>query len=122
MTYQQRLNIALRLIEKATIARPIAINNEILKTALQASNGLPTVIAGNAPLLAPQEELDIFDSDRPLTPPVLSAPPPVAMPPVLPAEPNKTPDGTVSKKEIEEELQREEKQDREFKNSPFPLY
>jgi hypothetical protein len=95
--YQQRLDIALNLIERARNYQPVAINGAALKTALEVNNGLPTVIDGND-FTPPGSEN--FDQNQ------------------TPIEP----EGAVPRSAIEEELRREESEEREFKNSPVPRY
>jgi L,D-transpeptidase ErfK/SrfK len=108
-SYQQRLDIALNLIEKAGSYQPISgINGAVLKTALEESNGLPTVISGYGNTDASAQGTEI-----------------PSYPPTSPAEPPKLESNVttpVSQSEIEEELRREEIQEREFKNSPFPTH
>lgn len=145
-SYQQRLDIALNLIERATLTQPVALNGEALRMALEESNGLPTVISGNELPLSTPINTDDFDSSPALSPPVLESAPPVSesapvplksKPPTLESTPpilkSKAPvleaappvlesDGIIPRREIEDELRREEMQEREFKNSPFPRY
>lgn len=96
-SYQQRLDLVLNLIEKASIYQPVSVNGEALRTALEESNGIPTVISSSE--LAPVET-ESPDSNMP---------------------PSET-EGRIPKSQIEKELQEEERQEREFRNSPFPKY
>ena len=104
-SYQQRLDIALNLIEKASTYQPVSgINGAALRAALEASNGLPTVISGNDSPLEQSTQPDLASSTS-------------STPPKLEENITIVP---VPQNEIEEELRREEMQEREFKNSPFP--
>ncbi len=47
MSYQQRLDKALTLIEKATTQNPVAINQKLLKNALEQNSGMPVAISSN---------------------------------------------------------------------------
>ncbi len=96
-SYQQRLDIALNLIEKASVSRPVSVNGEALRTALEESNGLPTVISNADFVPVDTENLDANI-------------------------PSYETEGKVSRSQIEKELQEEEMQEREFRNSPFPKY
>ena len=97
ISFQQKLDITLRLIEKATAYQPASVNGEVLRIALEESNGLPVVISNNS-----FDPLDIEKMDS-----------------TIPAY---EPDGAVPKSQIEKELREEEIRDREFNNSPFPGY
>jgi L,D-transpeptidase ErfK/SrfK len=110
ITSQQRLDIALSLIEKARSARPVSINDVALKLALDESNGLPTVISGygNDTSLQPTENF--------------GQPPAATSPPRLDDSEFNNSGGVVPRSEIEKELLQEEMQERQFKNSPFPAY
>ena len=110
-SYQQRLDIALNLIDRASNYQPVAVNGAALRMALEESNGLPTVISGGDPTLATPPRPENFSPNRPpLSPPVLTEPPAVES------------EGVVPRSEIEKELRQEEMQEREFKSSPFPRY
>jgi L,D-transpeptidase ErfK/SrfK len=102
---QQRLDTALRLIEKAQTIRPVLINDEAVKMALTENSGIPTLISITDSV---NPATDVITPDTSLTPPIL--------------EPMVAPDVMVPQKTIEEELRQEEIQEREFKNSPFPRY
>jgi L,D-transpeptidase ErfK/SrfK len=102
-SYQQRLDIALALIEKATQSQPTGINGAALRTALEENNGIPVVISNNDPQLS--------------TPPASELSSPVLNISTLATN---LPEGSVSIDVIQEELRQEEMQEREFKNSPFP--
>lgn len=97
-SYQQRLEIALNLIEKARSYQPALINGEVLRTALEESNGLPVVISSSESIPVGTEDIEM-DS---------------RMPPAYESE------GVVPRSQIEKELQQEEMQERQFKNSPLP--
>lgn len=97
-SYQQRLEIALNLIEKASVYQPVSINGEALRTALEESNGLPVVISNGEP--AAPIGTESLDSSMP----------------------SYESEGVIPKSQIEKELQQEEMQEREFRNSPFPKY
>lgn len=99
-SYQQRLEITLNLIEKASSYQPVSINGEALRTALEESNGLPAIISNSEPTPIETENIDLDSSMQP------------------PYEP----EGAIPKSQIEKELQQEEMQEREFRNSPFPRY
>lgn len=129
--YQQRLDIALSLIDKASNYQPVAVNEAALRMALEESNGLPTVISGSeSPLSIPTATENLgsapnLDPAPTLSPPVLESAPPVlkSAPPVLEsAPPALESKGVIPRNEIEDELRREEQQEREFKTSPFPRY
>lgn len=133
-SYQQRLDIALNLIDKVSSV-PVRVNGAALKMALEESNGLPTVISSNEaptespesapPLSPPALELAPSATEKPVSAPRLS--PPVLESSVPPASkksgpPTLDPDPVVPRSEIERELRQEELQEREFRNSPFPRY
>ena len=82
-SYQQRLDIALNLIEKASVSRPVSVNGEALRTALEESNGLPTVISNADFVPVDTENLDANI-------------------------PSYETEGKVSRSQIEKELQEEE--------------
>ncbi len=148
ISFEQRLTLALELIEKALTQRLVTINSEGLKAALEASNGLPSLISTDEPPVnvfapvatnPPPSDAPVFVPESPLIePPPAVTPVPIAPapavrvpvptipklippPPVLktvkPAVPVKK---AVPKAAIEQELQREEQEERVFKTSPFP--
>jgi L,D-transpeptidase ErfK/SrfK len=142
ISFEQRLTLALGLIEKALTQHLVTINSEALKVALEASNGLPALISTNEP------PVDVFATPAAIPNPALPDPPvpaldlslpaevvPVPEIPVLPAVVTPTPvvkpakpvanrpvapKKVVPKSAIDAELQREEQQERTFKTSPFP--
>lgn len=116
-SYQQRLDLALNLI-KASLTQPVAVNEEALKTALETSNGIPTLIYTGAssmsvPVSPAQEQDNIYLNETMQPPPVLTAPP-------RQTQPVETKEERLLRESIKEELRQEEIQEREFKNSPFP--
>jgi L,D-transpeptidase ErfK/SrfK len=134
-----RLQLALSLIENAKLSQSVILDNQALETALNESNGLPTVIGvQDNSLSTPPVDLENLESNRSTGLPVLDAPPvlpdssvrkaspeqkvPVARKKTLPFPKLDESEGVVPRSEIEEELRREEMQEREFRNSPFPHY
>ena len=92
--FQQRLDSAMSLIEKANATQLAAINEAVVKTAGEASDGIPVVISKNGAALdaKPSSATDDLGTD------------------------------SVLKSQIERELKQEELQEREFNNSPFPRH
>lgn len=136
-SYGQRLENARNLIQTATLTQPTSINEEALKLALTENNGLPTVISSGDSVLSMPPALDIFDSNftgsspaliEPIVPDLSEPAPPVLIQPVRPVLKKhppmlkKTPYLEIPSSDIAEELSREQKQERKFKNSPFPRY
>ncbi len=138
ISFEQRLTLALGLVEKALTQRLVSINSEALKIALEANNGLPSLISTNEPpvdvfapaVLEPNLSLPeptpvipdpVLTPDVPLTPAVPKAVTPAVPKAVKAPTPRPIPaKKVVPKITIEQELQREEQQERVFKTSPFP--
>lgn len=80
ISFEQRLTLALGLIEKALTQHLVTINSEALKVALDASNGLPTLISTNEP------PVDVFATPAATPNPALPDPPLPALDLTLPAD------------------------------------